>query len=55
MHGQQNKKKTRYKLPRIKRKVHIKKLNEPGKTTDKISGCVGPERVEKWPKSMTAI
>jgi hypothetical protein len=43
------------KLPGVKRKVHTKELNELGKTTDKTSGFVTPERVKKSPNSMTDI
>ena len=44
----------RNRLPRIIKKLQIKKQKEPGKTFKETSGCMRPERVNQWPNSMLA-
>jgi hypothetical protein len=35
-------------LPSFIKKITLQKQKEPRKTTEETSGCVGPERVNKW-------
>jgi hypothetical protein len=39
-------------LLRLIKELHSKRQKEPRKTTEETSGCVRPERVNKWPKSL---
>jgi hypothetical protein len=41
-------------LPRLIKKLHPKRYKEPRKTTEVTSGCVSPERVNKWPNLLIA-
>jgi hypothetical protein len=36
-----------------KNKLQIKRQKEPRKVVEEASGCVRPERVSKWPNSVT--
>jgi hypothetical protein len=44
----------RNRLPRLRRKLHPKRQKEPRKTTEETSGRGRPERVNKWPSSLTS-
>jgi hypothetical protein len=41
-------------LPRIIKKVQNKRHKEPEETDEETSGCVRPERFNKWPNSKVA-
>jgi hypothetical protein len=44
----------RNRLPRLTKKPHPKRQKEPRKTTEETSGCVRPERANKWPSFLIA-
>jgi hypothetical protein len=44
----------RNRLPRLIKELYPNGQKEPKKTTEEISLCVRPERVNKWPNSLTA-
>jgi hypothetical protein len=44
----------RTRLPRLTKKLHPKRQKEKRKITEKTSGCVRSERVNKWPNSLIA-